>query len=79
MFEKDDNHFSTDQHSENNFDRMVWMTTKEAAQYLRKTELALRAMLHRGYIRPRKFHRRLYFKRAELDRVLETSHAMGNE
>ena len=34
---------------------------------------ALRIMVFRGYLRPRKFRRRLYFRRLELDRLLESS------
>jgi hypothetical protein len=45
------------------------MTSAEAAKYLRKSTGALRVMVCRGHIRARKFHRRLYFKRWELDRL----------
>jgi len=55
------------------FDRLTWLDTKEAANYLRKTANALRIMVCRGYIRPRKFRRRLYFRKIELDRLLESS------
>ena len=55
------------------FDNLVWMTSEEAAKYLRKTVGALRVMVCRGQIHARKFHRRLYFRRLELDRLLETS------
>jgi hypothetical protein len=55
------------------FDRLTWLDTKEAANYLRKTANALRIMVCRGYIRPRRFRRRLYFRRIELDRLLESS------
>ncbi|MGK5086517.1 helix-turn-helix domain-containing protein [Bdellovibrionota bacterium FG-2] len=55
------------------FDHLSWLDSKDAAKYLRKTANALRIMVYRGYIRPRKFHRRLYFRRLELDRMLESS------
>ena len=55
------------------FDNLVWMTSAEAASYLRKTAGAIRVMVCRRQIRARKFRRRLYFKRSELDRVLDTS------
>ena len=55
------------------FDRLTWLDTAEAATYLRKTANALRIMVYRGYIRPRKFRRRLYFRKIELDRLLESS------
>lgn len=54
-------------------DLLTWMNSKEAAQYLRKTRNALLIMVNRGYIRARKFRRRLYFRRVELDRMLESS------
>lgn len=55
------------------FDRLTWLDSEEAAMYLRKTANALRIMVFRGYIRPRKFRRRLYFRKLELDRLLESS------
>jgi hypothetical protein len=54
-------------------DTLTWLDTNEAAKYLRKTANALRIMVYRGYVRPRKFRRRLYFLRIELDRLLESS------
>jgi hypothetical protein len=55
------------------FENLVWMTSEEAAWYLRKTVGALRVMVCRGQIQARKFRRRLYFWRIELDRLLESS------
>lgn len=55
------------------FEVLNWLSSKEAAKYLRKTTGALRVMVYRGYVRPRKFHRRLYFRKIELDRLLESS------
>lgn len=55
------------------FDNLYWMTTNEAATYLRMSVNAIRTAVCRGDIRPRKFRRRLYFKRSELDRFIETS------
>lgn len=52
---------------------LTWMDSKEAAKYLRKTANALRIMVYRGYLRPRKLRNRLYFRRVELDRLLESS------
>lgn len=52
---------------------LAWLDSKDAARYLRKTANALRIMVYRGYIRPRKFRRRLYFRKVELDRLLESS------
>lgn len=55
------------------FENLVWMTSVEAAKYLRKSYGALRVMVCRGYIVPRRFKRRLYFKRYELDQLIENS------
>lgn len=52
------------------FDNLVWLNSKEAAEYLRKSTGALRIHVHRGHIRAHKWHRRLYFRRADLDRLL---------
>ena len=59
------------------FGNLEWLNSKEAALFLRKSIGALRVMVHRGQIRARKFHRRLYFKRCELNELLETSELRG--
>lgn len=59
------------------FDNLKWMTTNEAAAYLRKSTNAIRTAVCRGHIKARKFRRRLYFKRSELDRLIETSTTIG--
>jgi excisionase family DNA binding protein len=55
------------------FDNLIWLTTDEAAIFLRKSSHALRQMTYKGRIRPRKFGGRLYFKKAELDQLIDTS------
>ena len=55
------------------FDNLVWLTTEEAAQYLRKSANAVRLLVYRGALRARKFRRRLYFKKDELCALIETS------
>lgn len=59
------------------FDNLVWMTSEEAAKYLRKTVGALRTAVCRGQIKARKWRRRLYFKKSELDFLLEGSQRKG--
>ncbi|MCC7440655.1 MAG: helix-turn-helix domain-containing protein [Bdellovibrionales bacterium] len=59
------------------FDNLVWMTSAEAARYLRKSVGALRVAVCRGQLPARKFHRRLCFKRTELDRLLDSSQRKG--
>ena len=58
-------------------ENLVWMTSEEAAKYLRKTANALRIAVYRWQLRARKWRRRLYFKRIELDRLLEASPKPG--
>ena len=59
------------------FDKLYWMTTNEAATYLRKSTNALRTAVCRGHVSAKKFRRRLYFKRSDLDRLIETSTTIG--
>jgi hypothetical protein len=55
------------------FDNLIWLTTDEAAKYIRKTSNALRIAVHKGHINARKFKRRLYFKKNELDLLIDNS------
>lgn len=78
-------HENTDIHSQKNyyqgehfntqpfFENLIWLTTDEAAQFLRKSSHALRQMTYKGRIKPRKFGGRLYFKRTELNDLVDTS------
>lgn len=59
------------------FENLVWLNSEEAARYLRKSVGALRVMVCRRQVHARKFRRRLYFKRIELDRLLEASVCKG--
>ena len=66
------------------FDNLKWMTTKETAIYLRRfksngvpSSAAVRTMVCRGQLRARKFLGKLYFKRSELDFLIETSEFKG--
>lgn len=59
------------------FENLVWLNSQDAANYLRKTVGALRAAVCRGQLRAYKWQRRLYFKRSELDRLLEGSLMRG--
>ncbi|QDK42705.1 hypothetical protein DOM21_14850 [Bacteriovorax stolpii] len=55
------------------FNNRIWLSTNEAAQYLGKTRNAIWILLCRGVLIKRKWRRRLYFKKTELDNLLETS------
>ncbi|MFP5384694.1 MAG: helix-turn-helix domain-containing protein [Bacteriovoracia bacterium] len=59
------------------FDNLNWLTTKETAVYLRRSVNAIHTLVSRKYLRPRKFANRLYFKKDELDYLLETSIKRG--
>lgn len=63
------------------FDNLVWLSTKDAAIYLRKfkksdgkpSEGAIRTAIWRGALKARKWRRRLFIKKADLDRLLQNS------
>ncbi len=55
------------------FDNLIWMTIKDAARYLSRTENAIRIAVHRGQLTRYKWLGRLYFKRSDLDTILESS------
>lgn len=59
------------------FDNLIWLSTEETARYLRKSVNAIRVLVYRRILRARKFRRRLYFKKEELDRLIETSQLIG--
>ncbi len=59
------------------FDNLTWMTTSEAAQYLRISPGALRVMVCRRKILSRRLGSRLRFKKSELDRLLDSSNLGG--
>ena len=56
------------------FNNLIWLTTKEAAVYLRRSVDAIHTLVSRRQLRARKFRNRLYFKREELDYLIETSY-----
>jgi|GEM_PF-2195016 len=59
------------------FENLIWLTTKETAVYLRKSVNAVHLLVSRKHLTARKFKNRLYFKRKELDFMLETSKQTG--
>lgn len=50
-----------------------WFTTKEAAKYLGRSVNAILLMVSRGILEKRKWQGRLYFKKSDLDLLIETS------
>lgn len=59
------------------FENLIWLTTKEASVYLRRSVNAIHTLVSRRKIRARKFSNRLYFKKDELDYLIETSQLKG--
>lgn len=55
------------------FHNLKWLKSEDAAKYLRTSVGQIRNMVYRGQLKARKFQNRLYFKRRELDFLLETS------
>ena len=49
-----------------------WMRTEHVADYLGTSQNNVRNMIYRGLLSPRKFGGRLYFKREEIDHLIET-------
>jgi len=47
-----------------------WLSTVEAASFLRVSENALRIMVHRGHVKAYKFGRRLRFKLADCQALI---------
>lgn len=68
---------SESENSELLFNNLIWLTTKEASIYLRKSVNALHTLVSRGHIRARKYRNRLYFNKNELAYLIETSEFRG--
>ncbi len=54
-------------------EKLKWLTTKEAAEYLRITIGSMKNLVYRDKVHPRKLGRLNRFKRDDLDRMLEAS------
>ena len=63
----------------NRIDGERWLTTIEAADYLRVTPANLRVMIYRGVLTPYKLNNRNRFKRSELDDLIESSVNKGGK
>ncbi|MBV2169884.1 MAG: helix-turn-helix domain-containing protein [Bdellovibrio sp.] len=50
-----------------------WLRTDEIGLYLGITPGAVRVMVHRGQLKPRKYCGRNYFNREEIDGLIEAS------
>ncbi len=57
------------------FENLVWLNTLETAQFLRKKSThAIRQLVYKGKLKPRKFEGRLYFNKLELESLIDSSH-----
>lgn len=55
------------------FENLEWMSSEEAARYLRRSVGQIRNMVYRGQIKFRKYNSRLYFLKNDLDRAIKFS------
>ena len=55
------------------FDKLKWMTSKEAAFYLRVSVGQIRNMVWRGQVKYYRIRNRLRFLRSDLDHILKPS------
>lgn len=62
-----------DQNSELFFDKLKWITTKEAALYLRVSVGQIRNMVWRGQLVSYRLNNRLRFLRSDIDKVVKPS------
>lgn len=59
------------------FENMVWLSSEDAAKYLGRSTGQIRNMVYRRQVSHRKFCNRLYFRKTELDRAIESSNKKG--
>jgi hypothetical protein len=55
------------------FYNLIWVTTKEAAQFLQRSPGQIRNMVWRGQLKAKKICGRLYFRREDLESLFDYS------
>lgn len=55
------------------FENSIWMTVKDTANYLSRTENAIRILICRKVLRGYHLGRTVYLKRSEIDTLIESS------
>ena len=55
------------------FENSIWMTVKDTARYLSRTENAIRILICRKMLRAYHLGRTVYLKRSEIDTLIESS------
>lgn len=53
--------------------RQGWIKTDQVADYLGTSPNNIRNMIYRGHLFPKKFHGRWYFKKEDIDFIIEGS------
>ena len=57
--------------------RIVWLTVKDAARYLRRSENAIRLLIYKGTLCSYRLDSKVYLKKSEIDSLLERSIVQG--
>jgi hypothetical protein len=55
------------------FENSIWMTVKDTAKYLSRTENAVRILMCKKILRVYHLGRTVYLKRSEIDSLIESS------
>jgi len=55
------------------FEKLKWITTKEAAEYLRLSVGQIRNMVWRGQLTSYRLNNRLRFLKSDLDKIMKSS------
>lgn len=55
------------------FENSIWMTVKDTARYLSRSENAVRILICRKILRAYHLGRTVYLKRSEIDTLIESS------
>lgn len=53
----------------------TWMTSDEVAEYLGRSKNAVWLLVSRGHLVKRKWNGRLYFRKSEIDRLIDSGMA----
>lgn len=61
------------QNSASFFEKLKWITTREAAEYLRLSVGQIRNMVWRGQITSYRLNNRLRFLKSDLDKIMKSS------
>lgn len=59
------------------FENSIWMTVRDTAKYLSRTENAIRILICRGTLHVHRLGRRVYLSRLEIDNLINSSATYG--